>query len=42
MADFYPAMHAIVGELMNAQNFYIAPTTRSGSSTLLLRGQHRP
>jgi len=24
MTEFYPAMHAIVGELMNAQNFYIA------------------
>ena len=24
MAEFYPAMHAIVGELMNAENFYIA------------------
>jgi GAF domain-containing protein/CheY-like chemotaxis protein len=24
MAEFYPAMHAIVGELMNATNFYIA------------------
>ena len=24
MAEFYPAMHAIVGELMNARNFYIA------------------
>ncbi len=24
MAEFYPAMHAIVGELMNAKNFYIA------------------
>jgi hypothetical protein len=24
MAEFYPAMHAIVGELMDARNFYIA------------------
>ena len=44
MAEFYPAMHAIVGELMNAENFYIALyDERAPAPQLpLLRRQRRP
>ena len=36
MQEFYAAVHAIVGELMYADNFFIASTTRSGSCQLAL------